>query len=220
MNKSDSIAKLAKALSIVQGDLKPAIKDVNNAWKTKYADLNSVWDSCRSLLSKNGLAVTQLSQIAEGGVVIETVLMHESGEWISGEMFIPLTKQDAQSVGSATTYARRYGLAAVVGIVADEDDDANAAQPTQRQQPNNVKSMPAAKTPAPPADGWVCGKQLEREILDLEAALDSKGIGSTVLRNALEKARGTRNPATLSKEDAANYRDYLKKQNDTPAKSA
>jgi hypothetical protein len=222
MNKSDSIGKLAKALSIVQGKLRPAIKDAKNPFfKSNYADLNSVWDSCRQLLAENGLSIAQLNQVAENGVIVETVLMHESGEWISGEMYLPLNKQDAQSVGSAVTYGRRYGLAAVVGIVADEDDDANAAQPQQRQQPNNVKPMPATKAPAPAVNGWICGKQLEREILDLEAALDSKGIGSTVLRNDLEKSKKTRNPATLSKEDAASYRDYLKKKNDsTPAKSA
>ena len=59
--------------------------------------------------------------------MVETVLAHESGEWISGELLLPLTKADAQGVGSAITYGRRYGLAAIVGIVADEDDDGNAA---------------------------------------------------------------------------------------------
>ena len=133
MNKSDSIAKLAKALCMVQSNLKPAIKDAKNPFfKSSYADLNSVWDACRKLLAMNGLAVAQLNQPADNGVIVETVLMHESGEWISGEMFLPLNKQDAQSVGSAMTYGRRYGLAAIVGIVAD-DDDGNAAQQQPKQ---------------------------------------------------------------------------------------
>jgi hypothetical protein len=230
MNKSESIGKLAKALSIVQGSLRPAIKDAKNPFfKSNYADLNSVWDCCRQLLTDNGLSIAQLNQVAENGVVVETVLMHESGEWISGEMFLPLNKQDAQSVGSAVTYGRRYGLAAVVGIVADEDDDANATRPQPRQQPQpvpqqqNVKHMPytneankqaPAQTTQSPGTDWMCGKELQNEIIDLEAALDSNGIKSTSLRDALEKNKGTRNPATLSKEDAASYKDYLKQRND------
>jgi hypothetical protein len=147
MNKSDSIANLAKALSIVQGALKPASKDASNPFfKSKYADLNSVWDACRDLLAANGLAVTQLNQITDLGVIVETVLMHESGEWISGEMLLPLSKNDPQGVGSATTYGRRYGLAAIIGIVSDEDDDGNHASgkyngQKQAEQPKPVNYL-------------------------------------------------------------------------------
>jgi hypothetical protein len=102
------------------------------------------------------------------------------------------------------------------GIASREEMQKVERMQQSTAQPENVRQMPysnAPKTVEKPVDGWLCGKQLEREILDLEAALDSKGVGSTVLRNALEKGRGTRNPATLSKEDAAKYRDYLKKKN-------
>lgn len=135
MNKSETIGQLAKALSIVQGQLTPAKKDsANPFFKSKYADLNSVWDACRDLLAKNNLAVAQLTQKGENGVIVETVLMHESGEWLSGEMFLPLTKQDAQAVGSAISYGRRYALASLIGVVAD-DDDGNHASQKQTTQP-------------------------------------------------------------------------------------
>lgn len=134
MNKSESIGNLAKALSNVQKQLKPAIKDSQNPFfKSSYADLNSVWDACRDLLGANNLAVTQLNQVTDLGVIIETVLMHESGEWISGEMLLPTSKHDAQGVGSAITYGRRYGLAAIIGIVSDVDDDGNAASQPKQQ---------------------------------------------------------------------------------------
>lgn len=134
MNKSEEIGNLAKALCAVQSALRPAIKDAANPFfKSKYADLNSVWDSCRGLLSENGLSVTQLNDVSETGVIVETVLMHESGEWISGKMYLPLAKHDPQGVGSAVTYGRRYGLSAIIGIVSDEDDDGNAA--SQQRQP-------------------------------------------------------------------------------------
>ncbi|MDQ3748024.1 MAG: ERF family protein [Acidobacteriota bacterium] len=160
MNHSTSIGALAKALSIVQGKLQPAIKDAKNPFfKSSYSSLNSVWDSCRALLSENGLSVAQLNQTAENGVIIETVLMHESGEWISGEMFLPLAKHDPQGVGSATSYGRRYGLAAIVGIVTDDDDDGNAAS-----QPKQIPAHKATEQQkAKPATDTI-GKRIENAI--------------------------------------------------------
>ena len=128
MNQSDSIINLAIALSIVQGKLTYAIKDSNNPFfKSKYADLESVWDSCRNLLSQNGLAVMQFpGEYYDGTMHLTTILTHKSGEWIGQDMSVPVTKPDAQGAGSALTYMRRYALAAVVGVV-QADDDGNAA---------------------------------------------------------------------------------------------
>jgi len=136
MRQSESIANLAKALSIVQGKLTYATKDsANPFFKSKYADLESVWDSCRSLLSENGLAVMQFpGEYFDGTMSLTTVLSHSSGEWISKEMSLPVTKPDAQGAGSALTYMRRYALAAVVGVV-QADDDGNAASNKPVNQP-------------------------------------------------------------------------------------
>ena len=128
MNQSESIAKLATALSIVQGKLSHAKKDsANPFFKSKYADLESVWDACRSLLAENGLAVMQFpGEFVDGTMSLNTVLTHSSGEYMSYLMSVPVTKPDAQGAGSALTYMRRYALAAVVGVV-QADDDGNAA---------------------------------------------------------------------------------------------
>ena len=128
MNQSDSIINLAIALSIVQGKLTYAVKDSNNPFfKSKYADLESVWDACRSLLSENGLAVMQFpGEYYDGTMHLTTILTHKSGEWIGQDMSVPVTKPDAQGAGSALTYMRRYALAAVVGVV-QADNDGNAA---------------------------------------------------------------------------------------------
>ena len=128
MNHSESIAKLATALSIVQGKLTHAKKDsANPFFKSKYADLESVWDACRSLLVENGLAVMQFpGEFVDGTMSLNTILTHSSGEYMSYLMSVPVTKPDAQGAGSALTYMRRYALAAVVGVV-QADDDANAA---------------------------------------------------------------------------------------------
>ena len=128
MQQSESIANLAKALSIVQGKLTYAVKDsANPFFKSKYADLESVWDACRSLLAENGLAVMQFpGEFVDGTMSLNTILTHSSGEYMSYLMSVPVTKPDAQGAGSALTYMRRYALAAVVGVV-QADDDGNAA---------------------------------------------------------------------------------------------
>ena len=130
MQQSESIANLAKSLSAVQGKLTYAKKDSKNPFfKSNYADLESVWDACRDLLSSNGLAVSQFPGLyseLDKSMSLTTILTHTSGEWISQEMSVPVSKVDAQGAGSCLTYMRRYALAAVVGVV-QADDDGNAA---------------------------------------------------------------------------------------------
>lgn len=128
MNKSESIKELAKALCAVQGEIEGAKKDSTNPhFRSKYADLTSVWDSIRNPLTNHGLAVSQVADTSERDhVCIETILMHTSGEYISGKMTLPVSKPDPQGHGSAITYARRYALAAIVGV-CPEDDDAEGA---------------------------------------------------------------------------------------------
>jgi hypothetical protein len=139
MPQSESITNLAKALATVQGKLTYATKDsANPFFKSKYADLESVWDSCRSLLSGNGLCIIQMpGNYFEGRMWLITRLCHESGEWIEQEMSVPVPKADPQGAGSALTYMRRYALAAFVGVV-QADDDGNAAS---AQKPTAVKPV-------------------------------------------------------------------------------
>jgi len=145
MDKSESIKEIAKALKEVQANLKPAVKDsVNPFYKMKYADLGSVWDACRELLAANGLAVTQTTDVGQdNSLIVETTLLHVSGEWITGSMPMILPKQDPQGIGSAITYARRYGLAAIIGI-CPEDDDAESAI-DRKPSPVKKESPPKAE---------------------------------------------------------------------------
>ena len=129
MNKSESVAGLAAALAVAQGQMKGAIKDsANPFFKSKYADLASVVEAIRAAFSANGLSYIQTVEPSEKDEVrVETTLLHSSGEWIScGVLSLPVSKVDAQGYGSALTYARRYSLSAAVGV-APEDDDGNAA---------------------------------------------------------------------------------------------
>jgi hypothetical protein len=121
---SESLSNLAKALSQAQSKIKGAKKDANNPFfKSKYADLESVWEACRGPLTENGLSVAQLPTGQKG---LLTILLHSSGEWIAGEMLLNPTKDDPQGLGSALTYGRRYSLAAITGV-HQTDDDGNAA---------------------------------------------------------------------------------------------
>jgi hypothetical protein len=125
--QSEQINELAKALAAAQAKIQGAAKSKTNPhFKSRYADLESVWDACREQLTSNGLCVTQSFDPSASGVRLRTVLMHASGQWIDSLIEIPMTKQDPQGYGSAATYARRYALAAIVGV-APEDDDGNAA---------------------------------------------------------------------------------------------
>ncbi len=127
MNKSEDISKLATALSKAQSEIKGAIKDSENPFfRSQYADLHSCWEAVREPLGANGLSVTQLvGKYEEKCINVETILMHTSGQWISGESSLPVSKADAHGAGSAITYSRRYGLAGIIGLV-QIDDDGNA----------------------------------------------------------------------------------------------
>lgn len=151
MKRSESIKEIATALAKAQGEIKPAAKDSDNPhYKSRYADLASVVSACREPLAKHGLSIIQEpnTEKADGVVMVRTVslLMHVSGEWVECETAIPCSKADAHGIGSAATYGRRYGYAALVGVVADEDDDGNDA----------VGKKPEKKTePKPEAPNYV-----------------------------------------------------------------
>ena len=125
--KSFKIDKLAGALALAQREMGSVKKTSTNPfYKSKYADINDCLEAALPALSKHGLAVTQGNEFDNTeGYYITTMLIHDSGQWIKSKIRIPLTnKKDAQEIGSACTYGRRYGLAAMVGL-AQVDDDAN-----------------------------------------------------------------------------------------------
>lgn len=134
---SESIGKLAAALAKAQGAMRGAAKTAENPHlRSKYADLESCWDACRKPLAENEIAVIQTTRMGEHGLELITTLAHSSGEAISG--VIPVLYGDSrglnsmQAMGSALTYARRYGLCSLVGISPEDDDGTGAGSGTQR----------------------------------------------------------------------------------------
>lgn len=165
--RSESIAKLAEALSKTQASVEAVKKDASNPFfKSKYADLASVWASIREALTSNGLSVLQEPASEGNKVKITTTLMHSSGEYVRSTLEVTAAKADPQGIGSAITYARRYALGAIVGI-APEDDDGNAASQGKPEPKQNNKALQSLKT----AD------QVQAERSDLPAHKQKVGFG-------------------------------------------
>lgn len=145
---SPEITELAGAMLKVQQALKPATKDgQNNFTNSRYASLQSVMSTCREALLANGIWLTQLPvQVESGNLGLISKIVHaESGQWQSSLLVMPLPKSDPQGYGSAITYARRYGLAALVGIVTEQDDDGEGSMParkTGRTAANKEQQLP------------------------------------------------------------------------------
>jgi hypothetical protein len=143
-------AALAKAQAIMEAAsksaLNPAFKDASQPSKakgTKYADLTAVWEAIRGPLTANELSVTQEPvDCAEGWVAIRTCLLHASGEERTSLLKMPVATKTPQGYGSAITYTRRYSLAAMVGVVSDEDDDGNEASGKTPKAKEAPKSQP------------------------------------------------------------------------------
>lgn len=158
MTTSDTINEIAAALAKAQSEMTGAAKDsANPFFKSKYADLASVWDACRGPLTKNGIAVVQ-SPSADGlRVSVDTLLTHTSGQWMRGTVSVNAKEDSPQAVGSAITYLRRYALQSFAGV-APEDDDAEAAQ-------GRGKNVAQVQAPAPAPKGY------EDWLIDMEATV-------------------------------------------------
>lgn len=154
-----SISKdFAAALVAAQGAIEGAKKGkANPAFRSKYADLGACWDACREALQENGIAVLQFPTSSPPGFVgLRTILVHgPTGETLSDEYTTPLKDaSNAQAMGSAITYARRYALCAVIGICPEDDDgDAAAAGPrsVQANAPKRAAGEQGNPSPTPEA---------------------------------------------------------------------
>lgn len=148
MKTSENINELAVALNKAQSDFMVAKKDAKNPFfKSKYATLNSVYEAVAPALLSNGFTIIQ--PIVDNNV--ETTLVHASGQFITSSCPIVCAKQnDPQAMGSAITYARRYSLASLLGVMTDEDDDGEKAMGRQTKQASAPeKKEPQKPVPAP-----------------------------------------------------------------------
>lgn len=210
MERSEQVNDLAAALVKAQQKIEGAKKQKENPHlKNKYADLGAVWDAIREPLAENGLSVTQWLRSTEHGVGVETMLMHTSGQFISGMFEVPVVKRDAQGYGSAATYARRYALMAALGVSAEDDDGEGAGKtvpgaPPARPaaSPANGKPAPAPAAPKPPAGEPAAKAWVEQQRPVLETLMDMHDLTGWQNANAASMERLGRYPAVKDYLDA------------------
>lgn len=185
MNQSQSIANLAGALAKAQAKIRGAVKDsANPFFKSSYADLQSVWDACRGPLTENGLCVIQTTDENAQGTQLVTTLAHESGEFVSGRMPVLPLKNEPQAIGSAISYARRYALAAIVGVY-QTDDDAETAQARNVSQRNTTVLTTNTTAPAARINEVVKAATEAPRVV-----LGDEGPGSALLKRRKAEAAG------------------------------
>jgi hypothetical protein len=181
MRTSETVATIASAVVAAAADLQPVMKDATNpAFRNKYATLDAIMEQVRPVLAAHGLAVLQgvVHPETENGKVtglaVETRLLHRSGEWISSMVTLPVEKSTAQGAGSAISYGRRYGLSALLGLTA-EDDDGNAASQRPESKPAQARPEVIETRQASKADA--AGGRLYQQVpstpgsISLEAAM-------------------------------------------------
>src|SRR5437868_1171525 len=147
MTGSQSIVKIAAALLRAQRKMGDATKQAKNPFfKSSYADLNSIRETVIPVLNEESISVLQPTITLGEKNFVETVLLHESGEWIAGITEIVNVKGDAQSEGSGISYARRYGLQSICNVGA-VDDDGEAANGRTSKATNVVQQVPKTIEP-------------------------------------------------------------------------
>lgn len=186
MNRSESISKIAAAIVKAQSIMGNAIKDAKNPFfKSSYANLNAVREAVLPAMNANGISVLQPTIQIDGKSFVETVLLHESGEFISSLTEVVVSKaNDAQQQGSGISYARRYGLQSLANIGADDDDgetavgrgsSKNSTSSTQTTiSANNVDKLEqTAVQSAPAASRGSFRKNAAKEIATVAATIPS-----------------------------------------------
>ena len=153
---SQEITELASAMLKVQATLQPAIKDQDNPLTdSRYATLNAVMNACKDALISNGVWMAQYPVASEPGhLALVTKLTHTaSGQFQASVLHMPLPQADPQGYGSAMTYARRYALSALLGMICEDDDDGNAARSRENGSQNvshqTVANSGSISTPTP-----------------------------------------------------------------------
>ena len=204
---SEQLDQLATALAAAQSEFTAIPKDATNPFfKSLYADLPKVVEVASPILTRHGLSVSQHLGADDTGDTLTTWLLHSSGQFIASTARLHLAKDDAQSQGSATTYLRRYSYMAVLGLVADVDDDGNAATP-QSSEPTTYREPPTSErraSPHKPASEKqigllkTLGRSLQLSPGDLKVVIDS-AVG-----------RETTGWADLSSSEASKAIEHLK----------
>lgn len=196
---STTTALIDAALAKAQGEIETALADQSNPhFKSKYADLASLWTAARKSLSANALSVTQWPVTDEKGELMLATRVAHKGEWILSSFIVPMEKKTAHGMGAALTYARRFAFGAAIGIVSEEDDDGNTASGRPNPQPTTKQSAPmpyvstsakAVITPKQTAGLTVemCGG---KELADMTKFAKELGLDTAAILDIMQSTAG------------------------------
>jgi len=193
MESTSIQSQYSAALVAAIGELQDVAKTASNPYfKSKYAPLDAIVEATRPVLAKHGLAIQQFPLFMEGSTLVEitdkngnvtkspimtagveTTILHKAGHFTTTTLLLPLKDQSPQGVGSAITYARRYSLAAVLGLATEDDDDGNASTGLTKKEdarPAVAQAMdrsPVVKPAGSPIATW-------REVLPVKTKIAAK----------------------------------------------
>lgn len=215
--RSETISNLVTALTAFQDKMTAVKKDsINPFYKSKYASLDTIWETIRKSLSENGLSIAQTMNLLDGKSVLETTLYHTSGEWISGVQLVNPVKDDPQALGSAISYARRYSLSAMLGLVSDDDDDAEVATPKKAPEkpvPPPVETPKKIETSEPqnPAKPFKKGADsiTEAQTKKIYALAKEKQLSPEEAKSYINKTFNKNSTKELTKDEASKMIEFL-----------
>jgi hypothetical protein len=208
MNKSETSAEFGEAMTKAQAEMSGAKKTAKNPFfKSNYANLEEVIQCIKEPFANNGLSFLQFPITQDGFAGVETVLMHKSGEWMSGEFMLKCSKNDPQGMGSAITYARRYGLQSIAGVPSEDDDGNAATQPSPRSLAPAVKAAQAKAKASKPTGKPVHDEpqMTEDQEKNINTLCRAAKLTPTRTNAGVKKATGgrTENAQELTKKEAA-----------------
>jgi hypothetical protein len=184
---------LFKALVQFQAECGSPRKNATNPhFKSKFADLGEVLETAKPVLQKHGLALLQFPCGGSGDAVsVATMLTHESGQWLSATVCMPLEKKSPQAAGSAISYARRYSAMAALGMAADDDDGEQASGRGRDDKPRPVAKPRTLDDVAPP------GGAAERPKDEPAANTQTRGVTARGSETSTTPSTGTGEPLVL-----------------------
>lgn len=230
--RSESIDKLAGALSKAQSQIEGAKRDSDNPFfKSKYADLASVWDACKKQLTDNGLAIVQTTEFAGERLVLKTTLLHTSGQWVESIYPIITAKPDAQGMVAALTYARRASLAAIAGVCPIDDDGETAVgrggavnefkpqeqKPTPKALVNHADNLLKKDAPKTWPDKAKISEAQAKRLLAISA---KSKIEKSVLEAHVKAQTGSGNVFDIHPSKYEDLCDWAQKSTFVPSKQA
>ena len=214
MSELESKLSFIKALNRVQSVLEDARRDAKNPHlKSKYATLGSVWDVIREPLAKNGFAITQVMEAQNTSWVLKTTLWHEAGHFVNSLTPILNNKGDAQGMGSALTYARRYALLGLIGVCPDDDDGEGSKQISGSKQSlgSNAQLMSSPPKPATAAKQVDWGDKLvsDKQVGLIQALLKKANISSEKFHYQMKERFSKTDIYQLSQKEASGIIEQL-----------